>query len=261
MEFVSLAGRDGPMQSDIIPDAMPLHDENFSVAFTLPRLRDLFFLELKGAGIASGLDTCPPSDVSPEAYERLATEVEERFRTDVPEPSSPALAGPSRKRVARSPAIRCFFLAKAFLEACEYERHCAFVESFEDLVALQNEGNEVFKRFRLRRERLQSAIQALEIAPFPRKDWEPIIASWKEFHAALLSFPLPPESPVYIAPMTREKVFEECRNRVAALLDKTGLPPADIGPVFYGDYDQDPDHAWGRFKHWCCEARKKKYVL
>jgi len=291
MGFVGFVDGNGLAQSDIIPDAMPRHDEHFSVAFTLPRLRDLFLRELKGAGIAHGLDICLPSDASPEAYERLAIEVEKRFR-DVHEPSSselaaqppvesaersssPALAAPPSEESAerssspalaaqppeesteRSKAARCFFLAKAFLEACECERYLVVAEIETDLMVYQNEGDEFYRLVRSGRERLQSAIHALEIAPFPLKDLEPLIGEMKVQLAVVQSLPLPPEAPVYTAPLLRQKVFEECRNRIAAFLAKTGLPPEDIGPAFYENYDQDPARAWGRFKRWCCEARKK----
>ena len=310
--FVSFAARNGLAQSDIIPDAMSRHDEHFSVAFTLPRLRDLLLRELKGAGIAHGLDICPPSDVSPEAYERLAIEVEERFR-DVHVPSSRALAAQppeesaerssSRARAAqppeesaegssspalaaqpseesaegssspalaaqppeesaeRSQAARCFFLATAFLEACEYEKKCAVVGAEEYLVAMRHEDNEVFQRARVCREGLQSAIHALESAPFPRKEWEPWIALLKEYLVLFQAIALPPDPHVYAAPLTRKKLFEECRDRIAFCLDNTGLPPEDLAPVFYADFEKDRDRLLVLFRGRRYEARKKQYIF
>jgi hypothetical protein len=325
---------------------MSRHDEHFSVAFTLPRLRDLLLRELKGAGIAHGLDICPPSDVSPEAYERLAIEVEERFR-DVHVPSSRALAAqppeesaersssralaaqppeesaegssspalaaqpseesaegssspalaaqppgesaegssspalaaqpseesaegssspalaaqPPEESAERSQAARCFFLATAFLEACEYEKKCAVVGAEEYLVAMRHEDNEVFQRARVCREGLQSAIHALESAPFPRKDWEPWIADLREYLVLFQAIALPPDPHVYAAPLTRKKLFEECRDRIAFCLDNTGLPPEDLAPVFYADFEKDRDRLLVLFRGRRYEARKKQYIF
>jgi len=152
-------------------------------------------------------------------------------------------------------------LAMAFLEACEYEKKCAVVGAEEYLAAMRHEDNEVFQRARVSREGLQSAIDALEIAPFPRKDWEPWIAGLKECLVLFQAIALPPDPHVYAAPLTRENLFEECRDRIASCLDKTGLPDKDLAPLFYANFETDRDRLLVLFRGRLREARKKKYVF
>jgi hypothetical protein len=233
-------------------------DEHFSVAYTLPRLRDLFLRELRLAGIESGLDGRLPVDVSPEPYERLAVEVRERFRADVREPAGPGLADQPEKSPAEPPqAVRLFHLAKAFLLACAYARNGAVAESIDDLVYVENETRESHRRVRECRRKLQAAIHGFEIAPFPRKEWEPSIAELRESFAALQSFPLPPESAAYPAPKAQEKVFQLCRDEIARFLSETKLPVKDLAPVYYDDFAENPDSVCARFRKRCQEAREQ----
>ncbi len=239
------------MQPGIIPHAMGHPDEHFSVAYTLPRLRGLFLRELTLAGIEIGLDGRLPGDVSSEACERLAVEVEERCR---------ALADqPQEARGERSPALRCWFLARAFLVACTYESAWVVAGVEEDLLAMDNDTGEFYWRLRPRQAKLEDAIHALEIDPFLQKvpSWESLFVNLKALLASLQSLPLPPGSPRRAVPRLQDKIFTECRDQIAYLLGKTRLPTKDLAPVFYAGFDKDPDGVSDLFRGRLREARKK----
>jgi hypothetical protein len=233
-------------------------DEHFSVAYTLPRLRDLFLRELRLAGIESGLDDRLPVDVSPEPYERLAVEVRERFRADVREAASPALADQPEKGPAERPqAARLFYLAKAFLLACAYAKNCAVAESIDDLVHVENEIRESYRRAREYRQKVQAAIHGLETAPFPRKDWGPLIAELRECAAAFQSVALPPDLAAYPSPKAQEKIFQLCRDEIARFLGETKLLDKYLAPVYYDDFAKNPDSVCTRFRKRRQEAREQ----
>lgn len=234
-------------ESGIIPHAMAPPDK-FSVEHALPRLRDLFLRELKWAGIESDLDDCLPNDVSPEPYERLAVEVRERFRADVREPSSPALAKPEKGPAERPQAVRLFYLAKAFLLACAYAKNCAVAESIDDLVHVENEIRESCRRAREYRQKVQAAIHGLETAPFPRKDWEPLIANLRECSASFQAVSLPPDLAAHPAPKAQKKIFQLCRDEIARFLSETKLPDTDLASVYYDDFAENPDSVCTRFR-------------
>lgn len=251
-------------ESGIIPHAMAPPDK-FSVEHALPRLRDLFLRELKWAGIESDLDDCLPNDVSPEPYERLAVKVRERFRADVreffshaladqpkkghAEPSSTALAGQPEGCLAERPqAVRLFYLAQAFLRACAYAKNCAVAESIDDLVHVENEIRESCRRAREYRQKVQAAIHGLETAPFPRKDWEPLIANLRECSASFQAVSLPPDLAAHPAPKAQKKIFQLCRDEIARFLSETKLPDTDLASVYYDDFAENPDSVCTRFR-------------
>jgi hypothetical protein len=247
----------GVVQPGIIPRAVGPPEEHFSVAYTLPRLRGLFLRELRLAGIESGLHDRLPVDVSPEPYERLAVEVRERFRADVREPSSPALAKPEKGPAERPQAVRLFYLAKAFLLACAYAKNCAVAESIDDLVHVENEIRESCRRAREYRQKVQAAIHGLETAPFPRKDWGPLIAELRECAAAFQLVSLPPDLAAYPTPKAQEKIFQLCRDGIARFLDETNLPDRDLAPVYYDDFAMNPDSVCVRFRKRRQKAREQ----
>jgi hypothetical protein len=231
------------------PNAMGRPEEHFSVEYTLPRLRDLFLRELKLAGIESGLDECLPCDVSPEPYELLAVAVRERFCVEVREPASPASGDqPEKCPGHQSQAVRLFYLARAFLRACAYAKNCAVAASIDDLVHVENEIRESYRRAREYRLKVQGAIHGLETVPFPRKDWGPLIAELRECAAAFESVSLPPDLAAYPTAKAQEKIFQLCRDEIARLLGETKLPDKDLAPVYYDDFAKNPDSVCARFR-------------
>lgn len=250
---------------DTLADGVESSQENFSVAFTLPRLGDLLLRELERAGSGINLAQCAPSEMSLRDLEMLAILVVGSYGGEVNKPASLAPPDPPKRKRTRArrsrpkppPAARCFFLAKAVMKACAFEKECAANKLADEAVALLTEHNEHHHRRLMRLEELRARLHAFESALSPDERWTPVIASLKErLDRGIQSSPRPLEVIPADDLKTHEEPFDECRDTIAYLLGETGLPRKDLAAVFYADFESKPDDATARFNERVYLARE-----
>ncbi|MGA9653867.1 MAG: hypothetical protein WBP56_10075 [Polyangia bacterium] len=247
---------------------MGLSEENFSVAFTLPRLGDLLLRELERAGSGINLDQCVPSEMSVRDLESFAILVAGSYGGEVNKPADP----PKRKRTkarrkrtrARrsrpnpSPAARCFFLAKAVMKACAFERERAANEIADEAAALPTEYNEHHHRRLMRLKELRDKLHDFEstLSPDDKISTQDTGRLKERLDRDIQSSP----RPLVVIPAddlkTHEEHFDECRDTIAYLLSETGLRNNVLANVFYADFKSNPKDATHRFSERVLLARE-----